>query len=256
MSDASDLAESTPLPKALTRAVALLTDPPAEPDASGGYLNLLGPSANLPERNNGQVQQLWASELGSQLYDIAQGLARRLITAWQLQLDWLNLPAGGVAIDVGSGPGNVTAALARATGPDGLALGVDISEPMLARAVAAEASANVGFVRADAQRLPFRDEVADAVVSMAALQLIPDTTAALTQMVRVLRPGGRLAVMVPTSSGGPLLRLRDLVPDSLGVRFFDGDEIADTLLDAGLSKVKIHQRGVVQWVRGTKPLNI
>jgi ubiquinone/menaquinone biosynthesis C-methylase UbiE len=197
------------------------------------------------------VQQLWASEIGSQLYDIAQGLARRLMTAWKLDLDWLGLPAGGVAIDVGSGPGNVTAALARAAGPDGLALGIDISEAMLARAVAAEANANVGFVRADAQRLPLRAEIADAVVSMAALQLIPDPAAALSEMVRVLKPGGRLAVMVPT--GGPVaLRVAQLLPDALGVHVFDGDEIADGLLGAGLRKVKVNQRGVMQWVRGSR----
>jgi trans-aconitate methyltransferase len=56
----------------------------------------------------------------------------------------------------------------------GLALGVDISEPMLARAVSAEAGPQIGFLRADAQRLPLRDETVDAVVSVAVLQLIPD----------------------------------------------------------------------------------
>lgn len=248
----SEASASTPLPSALKRAMALLIDPPAQPDADNGYLNLLGSADAVPARNSGPVQQLWASELGSQLYDIAQGLVRRLRVAWQLEADWLNLPADGVAIDVGSGPGNVTSALARAAGPDGLAIGVDISEAMLARAVAAEASANVGFVRADAQHLPFRDGIADAVVSMAALQLIPDTSAALREMVRVLRPGGRLAVMVPTSGAGPLARLGELIPDAVGVRFFDGDEIADALLDEGMSKVKINQHGVVQWVRGSK----
>ena len=247
MSDASDQV----MPNALKRAMALLIEPPADPDTGSGYLNLLGPSGDAPASNNGQVQRLWASEIGSQLYDIVQGLARKLATTWSLDLDWLNLPADGVAIDVGSGPGNVTAAVARAAGPDALVLGIDISEPMLARAVAAEASANVGFLRADAQRLPLREEVADAVVSMAALQLIPDTGAALREMVRVLKPGGRLALMVPTS-GGPAVRLAELLPGSLGVRFFDGDEIADGLLDAGLRKVKVQQRGVVQWVRGTK----
>ncbi|HEY4019265.1 MAG TPA: methyltransferase domain-containing protein [Pseudonocardiaceae bacterium] len=252
MSYASETGGPSVLPKALKRAMSLLAEPPAEPDAENGYLNLLGPEEAQPTRNNGAVQQLWASELGSQLYDIAQGLVRRLRVVWQLEADWLDLPAGGVAIDVGCGPGNVTSALARAAGPDGLALGVDISEAMLARAVAAEASANVGFLRADAQRLPFRDEVADAVVSMAALQLIPDATAALRGMVRVLRPGGRLAIMVPTAGAGPLARLGELIPDSVGLRFFDSDEIADALLDAGLSKVKINQRGVVQWVRGAK----
>jgi SAM-dependent methyltransferase len=248
MSDASDQV----MPNALKRAMALLLEPPADPDTGNGYLNLLGPGSDTPASNNGQVQRLWTSDIGSQLYDIAQGLTRKLMTTWQLDLDWLNLPADGVAIDVGSGPGNVTAALARATGPDGLALGIDISEPMLARAVAAEANAKVGFVRADAQRLPWRDGIADAVASMAALQLIPDTGAALREMVRVLKSDGRLAIMVPTSGGATAVRLAGLLPGSLGVRFFDGDEIADDLLDAGLRKVKVQQHGVVQWVRGSK----
>ena len=111
----------------------------------------------------------------------------------------MNIPPGGIALDVGCGPGSVTASLARAAGPDGLALGVDISEPMLARAVRAEAGPKIGFLRADAQRLPLRDETVDAVVSIAVLQLIPDPAAALAEMARVLRPGGRLAVMVPTA---------------------------------------------------------
>ena len=106
-------------------------------------------------------------------YDNAEAFGRRLLSVWQLPIDWLNIPSGGVALDVGSGPGNVTAALARAAGPNGLAVGVDISEPMLARAVNAQAGPNVGFLRADAQQLPLRDETVDAAVSLAVLQLIP-----------------------------------------------------------------------------------
>ena len=86
---------------------------------------------------------------------------------------------------------------------------------------------------------------------MAALQLIPDPGAALREMARVLKPGGRLAIMVPTS-GAVALRIAQLLPDALGVHVFDADEIADGLLDAGLSKVKVQQRAVVQWVRGSK----
>ncbi len=55
-------------------------------------------------------------------------------------------------------------------------------------------------MRADAQKLPFRDDVFDAVTSIAAVQLIPDAEAALAEMVRVLRPGGRMAIMVPTAT--------------------------------------------------------
>ena len=162
---------------ALERALDLLTDPPGEPDASKGYLDLLGSSAaddEGPAKNTGPIQAMWASSIGSMLYDNAQALSRRFFAALQHPIEWLNIPQGGVALDVGSGPGSITASLARAAGPDGLALGVDISEPMLARAVRAEAGPQVGFLRADAQRLPLRDETVDAVVSIAVLQLIPD----------------------------------------------------------------------------------
>ena len=133
------------------------------------------------------------------LYDNAQAFARKLVSAWQLPIEWLNIPTGGVALDVGSGPGNVTASLARAAGRDGLALGVDISEPMLARAVDAQAGPNVGFLRADAQQLPFRDATFDAVTSLAVLQLIPNPSATVAEIARVLKPGGRVAIMVPTA---------------------------------------------------------
>jgi len=236
---------------ALQRAVELLADPPPNPDVSKGYLDLLsGVEATETPTNTGPIQAAWASPIGSMLYDRAQLLARRVMTAFQHPVEWLDIPQGGLTLDVGSGPGNVTASLARAAGPDGLALGVDISEPMLARAVRAEAGPNVGFLRADAQRLPFRDETFDAVVSIAMLQLIPEPAAALAEMVRVLRPGARMAVMVPTAGrAGALMRL---LPDG-GAHFFSDDEIADTLEDLGLVRVRSKNLGTIQWVRGKRP---
>ncbi len=233
---------------ALQRALELLADPPSDPDVSKGYLDLLsdGPATDTP-KNTGRIQAVWASSFGSMLYDRAQLVARRVLTAFQHPTEWLDIPPGGVALDVGSGPGNVTASLARAAGPEGLALGVDISEPMLARAVRAQAGPQVGFVRADAQRLPFRDETFDAVVSIAMLQLIPVPAAALGEMVRVLRPAARMAVMVPTAgNAGALMRL---LPDG-GAHFFPDDVIADTLEELGLVSVRSKSIGSIQWVRG------
>ncbi|OMC34037.1 SAM-dependent methyltransferase [Mycobacterium sp. GA-1841] len=234
--------------RALTKALELLADPPAQPDVSKGYLDLLGTGSDAP-KNSGFIQKVWASPLGSKLYDNAQALGRRLMTAWQEPTEWLNIPPGGIALDVGSGPGNVTAALARAAGLDGIALGVDISEPMLARAVEAEAGRQVGFLRADAQKLPFRDDVFDAVTSIAVVQLIPDAEAALAEMVRVLRPGGRIAVMVPTATDrGPARLLA-----KGGARFFGEDELADEFERLGLQRVRSKSMGAMQWVRGQKP---
>src|ERR1700748_3751826 len=122
------------LPPALRRALDLLTDPRANPAASNGYLDLLGAESSDVPKNSGPIQAAWASPIGSMLYDNAQAWSRRLISAWQHPVEWLNIPAGGTALDVGSGPGNVTSSLARAAGEGGLALGVDISEAMLTRA--------------------------------------------------------------------------------------------------------------------------
>ena len=241
----------TDLPPALHRALGLLTDPPADPDVSKGYLDLLTDDVATdaaPPKNTGAIQAVWASGIGSMLYDNAQALARRLASMWRLPIDWLDIPPGGVALDVGSGPGNVTAQLADAAGSDGLALGIDISEPMLVRAVEAQAGPNVGFLRADAQQLPLRDETIDAAVSLAVLQLIPNPAATLAEIARVLRPGGRMAIMVPTAGAvGPLFRL---LRDG-GAHFFAEDEIGDILEDLGLVGVRTKSVGPFQWVRAT-----
>jgi SAM-dependent methyltransferase len=243
----------TELTPALRRALDLLIDPPANPDVSKGYLDLLTDDLSTgtePPKNTGPIQAAWASGVGSMLYDNAQALARRLISVWRLPIDWLNIPPAGVALDVGSGPGNVTAQLAQAAGPGGLALGIDISEPMLARAVEAQEAPNLGFMRADAQRLPLRDETVDAATSLAVLQLIPNPARTLAEIARVLKPGGRMAVMVPTAGAlGPLFRV---LPDG-GANFFAEDELADILEDLGLIGVRAKTVGTFQWVRARKP---
>ncbi|UXA07320.1 methyltransferase domain-containing protein [Mycobacterium sp. SMC-2] len=239
-------------PPALRRALELLADPPADPDVSKGYLDLLGSGsaeADGVAKNTGPIQAVWASSIGSMLYDNAQAMSRRLFSLWRLPIEWLNIPPGGIALDVGSGPGNVTASLARAAGPDGLALGVDISEPMLARAVRNEAGPQVGFIKADAQRLPLRDNTVDVVVSIGVLQLVPNPAAAIAEMARVLRPGGRAAILVPTV--GRAARLWHRLPN-VGAHVFDDDEIGDMLESNGFVSVRVKNYGTFQWVRGKK----
>jgi arsenite methyltransferase len=241
---------NTTLPPALRRALELLADPPAQPDVSKGYLDLLGPGsvkAAVAPKSTGPIQAMWASPAVAMIYDNAQAVMRRLLTSFQPPIDWLNIPQGGVVLDVGCGPASVTASLARATGPGGVALGVDRSEAMLARAVRAGTGPQIGFLRADAQRLPLRDAAVDAVVSMAVLQLIPDPVAALAEMARVLRPGGRLAVLVPTA--GRAARLWRRMPN-LGVNVFGDDELGDILEDHGFVSVRTKNFGTILWVRG------
>ena len=235
-----------PLSPALRRALDLLADPPVDPDVSKGYLDLLGISeGDTVPKNTGPLQAAFASPVGSMLYDSSQCLARRLRTVFQ-PAEWLNIPAGGVVLDVGSGPGAVTASLVQAAGPDGLVLGVEISEAMLARAVCNEAGPQVGFIRADAQRLPLRDDTIDAAVSMAVLQMVPNPAAAVAEIARVLRPGGRLAIMVATA--GRAARFWQMLPN-LGAHVFGGDEIPDMLEDNGFASVRVKNVGTFQWVR-------
>ena len=130
----------------------------------------------------------------------------------------------------------------------GLALRV-VTEPMLARAVRNEAGPQVGFIKADAQRLPLRDATIDVAVSTAVLQLVPHPADALAEIARVLRPGGRLAIMVPTA--GRLARYWRMMPN-VGAHAFDDDEIADALEDNGFASVRVKNLGTLQWVRGKK----
>ncbi|BBY56257.1 methyltransferase domain-containing protein [Mycobacterium koreense] len=245
------------LPPALRRTLGLLTDPPAHPVLTDGYLDLLSPTLqtagaddrSAPDRNSGPIQSVWASTVGSAFYDVAQATARRLLASWQQPSAWLALQPGQVVLDVGCGPGSITPALGRAVWPDGLALGVDVSAPMLARAAAATGGAQTAYLRADAQRLPLREATVDAVVSIAAMQLVPDPAAALAEMHRVLRPGGRAAVMVPTA--GHSVRLWRLLP-AFGAHGFTEDELGDTAESLGFTGVRVTTSGTVQWVRAVR----
>jgi arsenite methyltransferase len=95
---------NTTPPPALRRALELLADPPTNPDVSKGYLDLLGTQqvedAAVP-KNTSAIQAVFASLVGSMLYDNAQALSRRLLTAMQQPTEWLNIPPGGIALDVG-----------------------------------------------------------------------------------------------------------------------------------------------------------
>lgn len=103
---------------------------------------------------------------------------------------------GERVLDVGSGPGFLTAAIAEASGSSGAVYGVDISEPLLAVARAHCAHQSwVEFRKADATQLPFPDHDFDAVISTQVLEYIRDVDAALAEIHRVVRPAGRVVIV-------------------------------------------------------------
>lgn len=100
-------------------------------------------------------------------------------------------------MDVGSGAGIDSLIAARMTGAEGNVVGVDMTLEMRERArkAAAEAGlANVEFKDGYAESLPVPDGWADVVISNGVLNLVPDKNAALAEMYRVLKPGGRLQI--------------------------------------------------------------
>jgi arsenite methyltransferase len=110
----------------------------------------------------------------------------------------LELRPGERVLDVGSGPGLLAADVASAVGDSGRVRGIDISEGMvtLARRRCAN-MAHVDFQVATATRLPFPESAFDAAVSTQVYEYLNDTdvTTALSELYRVLRPGGRTVII-------------------------------------------------------------
>jgi SAM-dependent methyltransferase len=107
------------------------------------------------------------------------------------------LRPGERVVDLGSGAGIDSLIAAKKVGPEGRVIGVDMTPAMLekARQAAEEAGlSNVEFREGYAEELPVEDGWADVVISNGALNLMPDKAAALEEVARVLKPGGRLQI--------------------------------------------------------------
>jgi len=107
------------------------------------------------------------------------------------------LKPGEHVVDCGSGAGADSLIAARIVAPTGHVIGVDMTPEMLAKARRSAAEAgltNVEFREGYLESLPVLDAWADVVISNGALNLVPSKEAALAEMYRVLKPGGRLQI--------------------------------------------------------------
>src|SRR4051812_18787293 len=104
-----------------------------------------------------------------------------------------HLEPGQRLLDVGCGPGTITVDLARRVAP-GEVVGIDRSDDVIAAASALDAPDNVRFETGDVYALDVADASFDVVHAHQVLQHLTDPVAALRELRRVLRPGGRLAV--------------------------------------------------------------
>lgn len=138
---------------------------------------------------------------------------------------------GGTVVDVGCSSGYLLEDLRRAH-PGALAVGVDLVAAGLRRAH--EVVPEAPLLLADCTRLPFGDDSVDAAVSANVLEHVPDDAAALRELRRVLKPGGRVALVVPA---GPALY--DAYDTFLGhERRYARRELAARGREAGLEVVK------------------
>ena len=126
---------------------------------------------------------------------VVQSHARRRaeVEAWFLLP---RLSTGMRLLDAGCGPGTITAGLARAVSP-GEVVGLDAADAVLEHArahIAEELVDNVEFVSGDVYALDFADAAFDVVYANQLLQHLTDPVRAISEMRRVLKPGGMLAV--------------------------------------------------------------
>jgi SAM-dependent methyltransferase len=107
------------------------------------------------------------------------------------------LKPGENVVDVGSGAGMDSLIAAHKVGPDGKVIGVDMTPAMLEKAREAAAQSgisNVEFRQGYGEDIPVQDGWADVIISNSVLNLMPDKTAALQGMARVLKHNGRLQI--------------------------------------------------------------
>ena len=131
-----------------------------------------------------------------------QGAAQRaqfLGPATELMLDLANLREGSCVLDVAAGTGEQSLLAAQRLGATGRLLAIDLAAPMLEEAAASARAAGIETVDTrvtDVQHLELEPASFDAVISRMGVMLVPDPGAVFAGVWRVLKPGGKFAVLV------------------------------------------------------------
>jgi arsenite methyltransferase len=159
-----------------------------------------------------------------------------------------SLRAGEVVVDLGCGGGLDVFLAAQKVGPEGKAIGIDVTPQMieLARANAKKAGVtNVEFHLASIDTLPLADKSVDCVISNCVINLAPDKPAVFREIARLLKPGGRLAVSdialkkeLPAELGSDLMAYVGCIAGAIPI-----EEYRRGLLEAGFAEVEVIDSG-------------
>jgi ubiquinone/menaquinone biosynthesis C-methylase UbiE len=149
-----------------------------------------------PEAIRG-LDEAAARELSARTLEL-RGRSEDEVAARSAYLGLLGIAPGERILEVGCGSGVVLRDVARRVAPGGRAIGLDPSPALLAvareLAAAADLAELVELHEGDARALPFGEGAFDAVLAVTALIHMPDVERAIPEMVRVVRPGGRVGV--------------------------------------------------------------
>lgn len=176
------------------------------------------------------------------------------------------LKPGYRVLDVACGTGVLSREACAITGPKGAVVGLDCNDGMLA--VARHSSSDIEWRKGLAEEIPFPDKSFDATISQFGLMFFEDRSAALAEIWRVLRPGGRLAVAVWASLDQTpgYLAMTELIQRLFGARVADalrapyclGDPkvLLDLFQNSGISSARINTipgsaifPSIAEWVR-------
>ena len=153
-------------------------------------------NARMSSEPNREQIDYWNAQAGHKWVGLQERLDAQLDPLGRLAMDRLAPRPGERVVDVGCGCGGTTVELAARVGPEGRVLGLDVSEPMLARARERTAAApQVTFACGDAQTHALEPGGFDVVFSRFGVMFFADPVAAFANLRRGLRPGGRLGFL-------------------------------------------------------------
>lgn len=165
------------------------------------------PSAGV-DKSGAKVRGMFA-EIAPR-YDLVNRMLSGGIDVWwrHVTVSRAPPPPTGAILDVCTGTGDLALAYAAKAAPGVRVVGSDFCGPMLAHGIekGKRIGSRVEWIEADAMALPFADGEFDLVTVAFGLRNIADTGRGLAEMARVLRPGGRLAILEFSLPSNPLVR--------------------------------------------------